>query len=179
MLSRLRIALLVGLFSVLLVSAAGCGNGSTTADEVDQTGAEANAQTQTQAELDREFHQAIIDQDEEIALRLLDEGASPDTPTEQGVSPLHLAARSGLLEVVIQLVLAGVEIDPVVAPDMTPLHWAIRAESVEVTQFLIESGADINHQAGNRMTALDLARGAEHEELIALLEAHGAVSGLN
>lgn len=179
LLSRLRMALLISLSAILLVWTVGCGNGSTAADEANESETNTNTQAGELTDLDRDFHQAILDQDEETALRLLEEGASPHTPTDQGLTPLHLAARSGLLEVVIQLVLAGVELDPVVSLGMTPLQWAIRAESVEVTQFLIESGADINHVADNRMTALDLARFAEHEELIALLEEHNAVSGLN
>ena len=128
---------------------------------------------------DEAFHRAMNDRDEEVALHLLEEGASPFRPDDRGVTPLHMAARAGLLEVAVELVIAGAELEARVQPGLTPLHWAVRSQSLGIVQFLVESGADINAETDSGATPLDLAIVIGNEELLDYLVENGGVANRN
>jgi len=128
---------------------------------------------------DEAFHRAMNDRDEEVALQLLEEGASPFRPDDNGVTPLHMAARAGLLEVAIELVIAGADLEAKVRPGLTPLHWAVRSQSLGIIQFLVESGADINAETDSGATPLDLAIVIGNEEMLDYLVENGGVANRN
>jgi hypothetical protein len=119
-----------------------------------------------------------------------------------GLSPLHLAAQGGHIELMEGLLAAGADINARDARGYTPLHFVISfgprefldplpdlsaaAQDVgvyrllaDVPRFLLERGADLKaREAVERRTPLELARSAFEDEtdrgdLIALLEAAG------
>ncbi|XVF81414.1 hypothetical protein PTKIN_Ptkin15bG0153200 [Pterospermum kingtungense] len=76
-------------------------------------------------------------------------------PKSQGVTPLHLAAEGGHLEVMDELLERGANIDARTkgACGWTPLHAAAKERKKEAVKFLIENGAflpdDINDSRFN------------------------------
>lgn len=66
--------------------------------------------------------------------QLLNLGARPDLPCNDGRTPLHMAASTGNIEIVRMLLLAYADIDAVDDNHRTPLHLAVtwRAHSVVV-----------------------------------------------
>ena len=130
--------------------------------------------------------------------------ARATTPTDHilggGLSPLHLAAQGGHIELMEALLAADADIDARDERGCTPLHFAIcfgpkafldplpdltaAAQAVgvyrlltDVPRFLLAQGADLNaRDANDNRTALELARSAFEDEtdrgdVIALLEA--------
>ena len=120
-----------------------------------------------------------------------------------GLSPLHLAAQGGHIELMNALLAAGADINARDACGYTPLHFAIcfgpkqfldplpdlsaAAQDVgvyrlltDVPRFLLEQGADLNaREADQGRTPLELARSPFEDEtdrgdVIALLEAAAA-----
>ncbi|KAI9359944.1 ankyrin repeat-containing domain protein [Zopfochytrium polystomum] len=97
------------------------------------------------------------------------------------LTPLHLAARYGHLEVVQHLVdHAGAAVN---AADnrqqSTPLHLALRNGQVRVVRFLLDRGADVNGRDAGGMTPLDVAKvEGRGEEVVGWLVALGAVAGV-
>eukprot|EP00794_Sanderia_malayensis_P000576 gene576-1235_t len=64
--------------------------------------------------------------------------------SEGKVSPLHLAATSGNIEVAKELLLHKAKINPKDVDQMTPLHKAAMFGKLEMMQFLLERGSLIN-----------------------------------
>ncbi|KAH9753590.1 Phytochrome-interacting ankyrin-repeat protein 2 [Citrus sinensis] len=91
--------------------------------------------------------------------QLLDEGMDVNVaawgPKSKGVTPLHLAAQGGHLEVMDVLLERGADIDARTkgACGWTPLHTAAKERKKEAVRFLIENGAflpdDINDSRFN------------------------------
>lgn len=122
-----------------------------------------------------------------------------------GLSPLHLAAQGGHIELMTALLAVGADINTQDARGYTPLHFVISfgprefldplpdlseaAQDVgvyrlltDLPRYLLEQGADLNaREAVDELTPLELARSAFEDEtdrgdVIALLEA-AAVRG--
>ncbi|GMY33649.1 Transmembrane protein [Fagus crenata] len=91
--------------------------------------------------------------------RLLNDGMDVNVsawgPKSKGVTPLHLAAEGGHLEVMDELLERGANIDARTkgACGWTPLHSAAKERRKEAVKFLIENGAfladDINDSRFN------------------------------
>ena len=88
------------------------------------------------------------------AMALLDGGADPNVADKTKSTPLHVAAQTGVVDLVKKLLAKGANMnlrtDPQKAEgfrpaigEQTPLFLAARANRVEVMRVLIEAGADI------------------------------------
>lgn len=73
----------------------------------------------------------------------LEAGASLKARTEEGYTPLHLAAECGLTSVVSALIDAGTDPNVRDEKNRTPLHLAAEDALTDVVSVLIASGADI------------------------------------
>ena len=113
---------------------------------------------------------------------------APDHVLGAGLSPLHLAAQGGHLDVMKALLTSGADVNARAANGYTPLHFAIcfgpkqfleplpaLSETAEdigvyrlltaVPQFLIEHGADLNARETSRnRSPLELARSPFEDE---------------
>jgi ankyrin repeat protein len=89
--------------------------------------------------------------DEELAIALINLGASITATNNEYQTPLHRACYSNLLSVVKLLVESGANIDAVTNADMTPLLAASYNQNEEMIRYLIDKGADINcsNQSGD------------------------------
>ena len=86
------------------------------------------------------LHIAIANCHSEIASMLIHAGATLN-PTVQGLTPLHLAATSGIPELVVPLIQAGADRDALSHDGSTPLHEATLNDHPTVIDLLLESGA--------------------------------------
>ena len=92
------------------------------------------------------LHTAIVNGHSGIASMLIRAGATLNS-TDHGLTPLHLAARNGIPELVVPLIQAGVDRDARSHHGFTPLHDAVMTRHPKVIDLLLESGAVI--QANN------------------------------
>jgi ankyrin repeat protein len=100
---------------------------------------------------------------------------------EAGLSPLHLAVRTGRLEVVEAVLEAGAEVGAAVAETgATALHLAALQGDQAMVQLLVARGAEVKARAGDslyRATPLYLAAQGGHARVVEELAAAGAAVG--
>jgi ankyrin repeat protein len=104
--------------------------------------------------------------------------AQPDLiaqPDARGLTPLHVAAAYGHLEVCAALIDAGAEVNVADEDGETPLHSAIRRNQRAVARFLLEHGAATEaRNARGRTPLLLVARETGNIEMARLLVGAGA-----
>ncbi len=108
--------------------------------------------------------------------RLLQEGADPNTPDRDRVTPLHLGAgRTGGAEVVERLLEAGATPH---ARDsersQTPLHLAVQSDSPEAVNYLLKANADPNAPDTDGATPLHYAAANRSPDVAQALVQAGA-----
>ena len=127
----------------LLMTAAQHG-WKTVAQELVAKGADVNAKHTTrrgQTVLDY----AVLSSQPDIVRLLLDKGANPPSPDEQGRTLLMLAAQKGWRDVAETLITKGSDVN---AKDKTPLGWTVLDYAVlnarpEVIKLLLDQGASL------------------------------------
>ena len=87
---------------------------------------------------------AIRNQNEEIALALLEHGANPTMRELDHIVPLHLAARYGLTRLINKLIQMGADVNAITVHGSTPLHYGGHSGEVQAVELLIQNGADIH-----------------------------------
>jgi ankyrin repeat protein len=87
-----------------------------------------------------------------------------------GLTPLHSAAVSGHLELVILFLDKGANVNERDSRGWAPLHFAATNGSVDVVRVLLDSGAEMQAKNVRRMTPLDVARAAIDEARKAVLD---------
>lgn len=90
------------------------------------------------------FLEAVMRDDVDAALNLLEGGADPDEVGTAGFTALHFAAQNYQPRLVRALIIAGAAVDPLNRYGATPL-WTATMKSRgrgEVIKLLLEAGAD-------------------------------------
>lgn len=85
-------------------------------------------------------------------------GVEVNTKNELGMSPLHIAALSGYLEVVNALISAKADLSLYDEFGHTALHCAVIGRHLEVVKALIAAKADVNIKTINNKTPLQSAK---------------------
>ncbi len=88
---------------------------------------------------------------------VLDAGADPEATDERGRTPLHWAARLGMVDSARLLLARGADPDARDHRGRTPLHDACAAGEGGIIDLLIATGADIDARDGEQMTPMMLA----------------------
>jgi ankyrin repeat protein len=119
---------------------------------------------------------AAMNGDLEAVRTLVREGADVNAAQGDGMSALHWAAESGLVEMTDMLIYAGADLEAVTRiGDQTPLHLASRAGMGATVEALLKAGADANGTtATGGATALHLAAASGSADAISLLLEAGA-----
>jgi ankyrin repeat protein len=119
---------------------------------------------------------AAMNGDVEAVRTLLRQGADVNTAQGDGMSALHWAAESGLVEMTDMLIYAGADLEAVTRiGDQTPLHVASRAGMASTVEALLKAGADANATtATGGATSMHLAAASGSADAISLLIGSGA-----
>jgi len=113
--------------------------------------------------------------DTEIAEKLLDAGAKPNTADEYGETPLTLACANGNATLVGKVLAAGADANAARWDGETALMIAAGAGSVDAVTLLAAHGANLNAaESRHGQTALMWAAAEHHPEVVKTLIAHGA-----
>lgn len=110
----------------------------------------------------------------DVALFLLDLGASPFLCTLEEASPLHYAVASCDEAVILQLLKNGARINAQDEEGDAPLHWAVREGLELMVSLLLKRGAFVDIQNEDGETPLHLAAGLGEEGIVELLIQGGA-----
>jgi len=86
------------------------------------------------------------------------------------VTPLHVAAIWGYLDIVKFLVEKGFDINAKDAWNKTPLYRAVAKDHFEIAKFLIAKGADKSVKDVYGKTVLDIAKENKSQNMVELLE---------
>jgi ankyrin repeat protein len=88
-----------------------------------------------------------------------------------GLSPLHLAAENGHLQVVDLLISKNANVnEKEKETGFTPLHLAAKEGHLKIAEVLIAKGAEVIAKSNDDKTPLDLANQNNHEDMIKLLQ---------
>ena len=119
------------------------------------------------------LHQAVLDDDSQLVVRLLNKGAAIDVIGSRKYgygSALHLAVREGNLEIAKLLLNRGAEVDVLDPDDFTALHNAAWNGNLEMTVLLLDAGADINAVTYDGDTPLSLAQKNEQAQVAEFIQ---------
>ncbi|KAK3239334.1 hypothetical protein CYMTET_50732 [Cymbomonas tetramitiformis] len=90
----------------------------------------------------------------QCAETLLLEGVNVDARDEHGMTPLHLAARSGQTTMMENLLQAGADVSAHDKDGRTPLLWAMTMGCTTMVKALLQAGADVNVRNKDGQTPL-------------------------
>ncbi|KKQ48512.1 MAG: hypothetical protein US69_C0020G0008 [candidate division TM6 bacterium GW2011_GWF2_38_10] len=111
------------------------------------------------------LHLAVLNNNIELVLLLLQNRVLVNIPNILGQTPLHIAAQYGCYEIVKALINAHAFINAKDNDASMPLHYAAYNGDFNTIQFLVMSGASIHHKNNYRVTALDVAKEHDFKEV--------------
>ena len=94
-------------------------------------------------------------------------------PGKDGMTPLHLAAREGMMNAVVVLLDHGADVNAADTHGCTPLHSAVYARNVPVAEVLLDRHANPNMSRKDGSTPLFYAAGNGDTNLVSLLLKRG------
>ncbi len=125
-------------------------------------------------ELNAHLFHALHDADVEAAARLLAQGANPNAPAPDHMSPLLEAAQGESPDILRLLLEYEAPVNTRGRSGNTPLHLATAAGRTANMRVLLEFGAEVNAPNFHEETPLYLAAENGDEECCRLLLEHGA-----
>ena len=121
------------------------------------------------------LHRAVFQNDFRTLNRLLKESPSLELETDDGQTPLHIAAECGLEAMCRYLVKRGANVNALDNFGGTPLHAAAACQNgVKVIKILACHGADLHLKDAAGMTPRALAEKYKHYKIAAYLKFRGA-----
>ena len=122
------------------------------------------------------LHEAIEGGYVKLVADLLENGASTNAKdTNNGATPLHVAAKTGKPEMVELLMLKGADKDAMGDNNWTPLYTAARFGNATAALALLAGGADVGIRCGGlKKSVVDVAAGEGHVDIMRAAIEHGA-----
>ena len=118
---------------------------------------------------------AELGRSENLALHLLDKGATPNPKRLDGTTPLMLAASNGHVKLMARLLKKNVNVNAQDGDGATALIYAARAGETAAAHKLIAAGANVNTADKHGRTALMYAAANGHSRMVESLLAKGAM----
>lgn len=115
------------------------------------------------------LHVAIMNDQPEICLLLMEMGIEVDHQDSKGCTPLILAAQRGMRSVVAALCLAGADVNQANNRKQTPLMVAAMHGHLGVVDILLENEADVqlpDDMAQNALTKAMTSADAPHRQVV-------------
>ena len=124
-----------------------------------------------------ELQHAVANNQYEKAVKLLEDGADPNTASPSLMTPLHTAAEAGYKDCADVLLLHNATVNARGPDDATPLHLAALKGRASVTELLLREGADTEARMSSRQqTPLWVACEMGHTRVVTrLLGANASV----
>jgi ankyrin repeat protein len=94
-----------------------------------------------------------------------------------GITPIHIAAAQGYLQMASMLIDRHVKVDTMESQGLTPLHISALKGDPNMTSLLLSRGAQVNARSTDDKTPLDCAMAGNSTGVIDLLSRHGAHFG--
>jgi ankyrin repeat protein len=119
---------------------------------------------------------AALNKADRLAILLKSDPEAVNRYSQDGWTPLALAAHFGSREAAKLLLTAGADLAARSrnATGNTPLHAAVAGKRHEIVELLVEAGADVNAQDADGWTSLNLAAHEGVPETVRFLLDHGA-----
>jgi ankyrin repeat protein len=111
-----------------------------------------------------------------IAKLLIEHGADVNARNHQGLTPLHLAAMHGNVDVAKVLLENGADAN-VNDQGLTSLHLAALGGCADMVELLLKHGADPSIRDSDGKTALDIARESNRKDVVKIIEEFVSRSG--
>ncbi|KAI9692467.1 MAG: hypothetical protein M1822_006698 [Bathelium mastoideum] len=106
---------------------------------------------------------------------LLSCGADADEANSDSMTPMHIAAQHGHVDIIRILIKKGAKMSQAAGQHCrTPLHCAVLEGHIEAVRVLVQSGTDIDARARYGDTALHSAAALGHAEIVRVLIQCGA-----
>lgn len=159
------------LFGILVIALiAGCGNPQESArKELVKLGKNYNTDG---------FIESVGDGDKGAVTLFIEAGFDVNTPAENGITALDIAAMKGNTDIVKILLDKGANPNAAVISGSekgsTPLMAAVAGGYLETTRLLVDKGADVNAKDANDLVVMDYAAGQTNLNLLKILWQHGA-----
>lgn len=127
----------------------------------------------TPLEFKTPLHKAVYKKNRARIQELISQGQDLNKPNKYGVTPIHVAALKGDLELFKFLEEKGA--DPKITADTTStLHIAMNSQNKDLARYLIAKGFDVNSSNKHGNTPLHIASRKCHPALVDLLISFGA-----
>ena len=111
---------------------------------------------------------------------LLEHGADANNKSGFGRTPIHIAVKTGSLEIVKLLVKHGAVVNFKGHWKSTPLHTVVETRSLEIAKYLVKHGADVNCANIKVETPLGLAAKMRSLEMVEyLFENNGKITNVD
>ena len=107
------------------------------------------------------------------ALRLLKQGADPNTLCSAEDTALHKAAGGCAIDVASVLIKNGAYVDATNEFGMTPLIEAVVYDCFSAVKVLVEHKAQVNYRNRDGVTAMSIAESLKHWKIVKYLKANG------
>jgi len=128
----------------------------------------------TKADGSYPIFKTLREDQKEMFMLLIDNGADVNIQDEQGDTPLHYAAQEGLTEITKILIAKGANVNAKGVKDKTPLHAAAKGGNRDIVVSLLDAGADVNAENYMERTPLHFAAKTGHIDVVEVLLARGA-----
>ncbi|KAJ3130467.1 hypothetical protein HK098_000032 [Nowakowskiella sp. JEL0407] len=127
--------------------AAACGNGDVVKYILSKM---------TQKAISSSYFCLLVQRDLQITMNLVKAGANIEQTDQFNSTPLHLASRTGSLDIVVVLLSKGANINARGQNGWTPIHEALSQRRLPVAQYLCSRGADLNIKTNSNKNAWEM-----------------------
>ncbi|OAF71282.1 Ankyrin repeat domain-containing protein 49 [Intoshia linei] len=117
------------------------------------------------------LHRAVYNDNCEIALYLLDNGANINSLTKSNWTPLHSAVHWKHLDMVVLLIQHGADVNAKTSSNVTPIHLACSSDNREIIEcLLLQEGIDLDVKSNSGDYPIDLCK--RHNRYSFLFDMH-------
>ncbi|KAA0701963.1 Ankyrin repeat and protein kinase domain-containing protein 1 [Triplophysa tibetana] len=118
------------------------------------------------------LHHAVASGDRESTQNVLDLGASVNSQSVKGYTPLIIAVLHKFYDICSLLIDRGADVNLCECDQWTPLHFASQAGNDRTTRLLLDHGARADAKEKDGWTPLHLASQNGHENIVRILFLH-------
>uniref|UniRef100_A0A8C0Y978 Ankyrin 2a, neuronal n=1 Tax=Cyprinus carpio carpio TaxID=630221 RepID=A0A8C0Y978_CYPCA len=120
------------------------------------------------------LHVAAHYDNQQVAMMLLEKGASPHATAKNGYTPLHIAAKKNQTQIASALLQYGAETNALTKQGVSPLHLASQEGHTEMASLLLERDTHVSAATKSGLTPLHLAAQEDRVQVAEILVKHEA-----